>query len=304
MPNSSRPQQRSLKIVLSTALVLVLGAVLVWALSVQKGIDDTTFSGELAKSWVDQQCAFGYRMTGSDTNYRTALLISNELKTLGWQVRFQEFEYMATTVRNILAWKGEGDAILLGAHYDTRREADAENSDIPVLGANDGASGVAVLLELARVINVEKTGKRLYFAFFDAEDNGRLDGWDWIVGSSYMAAHWGENDEQPLQQAIIIDMIGDNDLNVYWEINSDLDINRQIWQTANQLGYSDKFIPRTKYAIFDDHIPFIQMGVPAIDIIDFDYPYWHTTQDTPDKVSETSLEIVGKTLLTWLESDE
>src|SRR5690606_27946319 len=110
------------------------------------------------------------------------------------------FEYMGTPVRNILAWKGDGaPALMLGAHYDTRRAADEEDPTVPVLGANDGASGVAVLLELARTLDIDAEGRRLYLAFFDAEDNGRLNGWEWIVGSTYMAAHWGEAGEPELE---------------------------------------------------------------------------------------------------------
>ena len=125
---------------------------------------------------------------------------------------------------------------LIGAHYDTRRSADAEDPTKPVLGANDGASGVAVLLELARVIDVNWSGQSIYLAFFDAEDNGRLDGWDWIVGSSYMAAHWGENGEKPLQNAIIVDMIGDSDLNIYMEQNSDPDLNARNMEYSKSAG--------------------------------------------------------------------
>ncbi|MDF1514226.1 MAG: M28 family peptidase, partial [Anaerolineae bacterium] len=206
---------------------------------------------------------------------------------------------MNTQVRNILAWKGQGPALLLGAHYDTRRSADQEDPSHMVMGANDGASGVAVLLELARVLNIDKTGNLVYLAFFDAEDNGRIDGWDGIVGSRYMVAHWGEREEEPLQQAVIIDMIGDTDLSVYMEKNSDPVLMQEIWQTAGALGYGSYIIPQYKYAIIDDHIPFMDAGVAAVVIIDFDYPYWHTTQDTPDKVSVDSLHIIGSTLQSW-----
>ncbi|OGO66478.1 MAG: hypothetical protein A2029_08985 [Chloroflexi bacterium RBG_19FT_COMBO_47_9] len=97
-------------------------------------------------------------------------------------------------------------------------------------------------------------------------------------------------------------MIGDADLNIYWERNSNEVITKEIWSTASDLGYSDIFIPEYKYKIIDDHIPFLRAGIPAVDIIDFDYPYWHTTEDTPDKVSSESLAIIGNTLLHWLET--
>jgi glutaminyl-peptide cyclotransferase len=77
-------------------------------------------------------------------------------------------------------------------------------------------------------------------------------------------------------------------------------LNREIWDSAESIGYADYFLPYEKYAILDDHVPFLEAGIPAVDIIDFDYAYWHTTSDTPDKVSGNSLEIVGKTLIAWL----
>jgi glutaminyl-peptide cyclotransferase len=95
-------------------------------------------------------------------------------------------------------------------------------------------------------------------------------------------------------------MIGDKDLNVYQERNSDPELTRQIWSQANSLGYSDRIIPQVKYAILDDHIPFRDAGIPAVDMIDFDYPYWHTRGDTADKVSADSLKVIGDTLTAWL----
>jgi hypothetical protein len=95
-------------------------------------------------------------------------------------------------------------------------------------------------------------------------------------------------------------MIGDADLNIYREKNSDPTLTDQIWKAAKELGFEDKFIDHKKYDMLDDHTPFIEKGIPAVDIIDFDYPYWHTTQDTADKVSSTSLAVVGNTLLKWL----
>lgn len=260
------------------------------------------FDGARAYEWVERQCALGYRITGTEANLQAGDMFLAELEALGWETREQVFTYMDTPVRNILAWRGEGPAVMIGAHYDTRRSADEEDPSVPVLGANDGASGVAVLLELARVLDMERVPNRVYLAFFDAEDNGRLDGWDWIVGSSYMAAHWGEAGEPPLEAMILVDMVGDADQNIYYERYSDPDLSIALWELAAELGYGDRFIPAHKYAIIDDHIPFLRAGVPAVDIIDFDYPYWHTTQDTPDKVAAESLEAVGRVVQAWLET--
>jgi len=95
-------------------------------------------------------------------------------------------------------------------------------------------------------------------------------------------------------------MIGDADLNIYKERNSDQGLVDEIWSVAAALGYEQTFIPEPKYSMIDDHTPFLQAGIPAVDIIDFDYPYWHTTQDTVDKVSAESLGIVGATLQEWI----
>ena len=264
---------------------------------------DAVFDGEKAYEWVVIQCEMGYRITGTETSIRAGDTFSTTLDALGWRVRDQRFDYKGTPVRNLLAWKGEGPGVLIGAHYDTRREADEDptHPNQPILGANDGASGVAVLLELARTLDVQATDRTVYLAFFDAEDNGYLDGWDWIVGSSYMAAHWGENGERPLEAVVVVDMIGDRDQNIYYDRNSDPDLSQTLWEIADEQGYGDRFIPQYRYAILDDHVPFMRRGVTAVDIIDFDYPYWHTTEDTVDKVSAASLEAVGRTVESWLE---
>ncbi len=261
-----------------------------------------TFSGEEAYHWIIAQCELGYRTPGSEAHRQVGDLIVEQLRTLGWQTREQRFTYRDTPIRNLLAWQGEGPAVLLGAHYDTRPSADEEDPDVPVMGANDGASGVAVLLELARVLDAPSTGQRVYLAFFDAEDSGGLDGWDWIVGSSHMAERWGEGGEPPLKAVVVVDMIGDRDLQIHYEYHSDVELQESIWRVADDLGYGDSIIPTYKYAILDDHIPFLRRGIPAVVMIDFDYPYWHTTQDTPDKVAPQSLEAVGRTLQVWLES--
>jgi Zn-dependent M28 family amino/carboxypeptidase len=153
---------------------------------------------------------------------------------------------------------------------------------------------VAVLLELARVLPEDSLST--WLVFFDAEDNGRIEGWDWILGSQ---AFVDELDFRP-EAAIIVDMIGDADQNIYIERNSNPKLVDEIWTVASDLGYEQSFIPEPKYSMLDDHTPFLQAGIPAIDIIDFDYPYWHTTADTLDKVSANSLEAVGRTLQVWI----
>jgi glutaminyl-peptide cyclotransferase len=217
----------------------------------------------------------------------------------GWIVELQESEAMGQPIRNIIARRSDLPAeIILGAHYDTRLFADADPDPAqrtePVPGGNDGASGVAVLLEMARTLPDD--GLPVWLVFFDAEDNGRIEGWDWILGSR---AFVSQNTLSP-QAVVIVDMIGDADLQIYMETNSDPALRAEIWQAAADLGYGHVFIPRSKYSMLDDHTPFLEAGLPAVDIIDFDYPYWHTVADTADKVSAESLQIVGETLQLWI----
>ena len=258
-----------------------------------------SFDGERAYQDVKTQVSFGPRVPGTEGHAQIQAWIMTELAAAGWQVEIQESQALGHPIENIVA-KRNADApqIILGAHYDTRMFADndpdpAQHTNF-VPGANDGASGVAVLLELARTLPTDTVP--VWLVFFDAEDNGRIEGWEWILGSREFVRN---NPVQP-RAAIIVDMVGDADLNIYKERNSNPDLTDEIWGVAKALGYESKFIPEYKFSMIDDHTPFIEAGIPAVDIIDFDYPYWHTIQDTPDKVSAASLEVVGETVRTWV----
>ena len=259
-----------------------------------------SFDGSRAFADVETQVAFGPRSTGSPGHEQLRAWIQDEIVQSGWQVEVQASETMGHTVYNIIAKNSDQPPqIIVGAHYDSRLFADhdpdpAKQSE-PVPAANDGASGVAVLLELAR--SLPKDTVPVWLVFFDAEDNGRIEGWDWILGSREFVKN---NPAVRPQAVVIVDMIGDADLNIYKERNSNAAITDEIWAVAKELGYEDKFIPEYKFSMLDDHTPFLEAGIPAVDIIDFDYPYWHTTQDTPDKVSAESLEAVGMTVGTWI----
>ncbi len=259
-----------------------------------------SFDAQRAYQHVLTQIDFGPRTPGSTAQEYFIEYASNELENFGWQVEIQNTEIMGHSIRNIIARRGTGpEWVILGAHYDSRfhadEDADPTKAAQPVAGANDGASGVAVLLELARVIP-QDINKEIWLVFFDAEDQGRLPGWDWILGSrAFVQELVGKPDA-----VVVIDMIGDSDLNIYREMASDQSLTDEIWETAANLGFSGTFIDENKYSILDDHVPFIDAGIPAIDIIDIEYDYWHTSEDTADKVSLRSLEIIGMTLLTWL----
>jgi glutaminyl-peptide cyclotransferase len=294
-------KQRSIVILLSIIGVLLLTASGCYARSTpaQTEAAPAVFDGQHAYEDVKTQVAFGPRSPGTQGHDQLRAWIQKELESAGWQVEVQESEALGHPVRNIVARRGEQPPqIVIGAHYDSRMYAD-NDPDLskrtePVPAANDGASGVAVLLGLAR--SLPKSSVPVWLVFFDAEDNGRIQGWDWILGSR---AFVKKNPIQP-RAAVVVDMIGDADLNIYREQNSNEEITNEIWKTAKDLGYGDKFIDTSKYSMIDDHTPFLEAGIPAVDLIDFDYPYWHTTQDTPDKVSAQSLKAVGDTLLAWV----
>ncbi|MCE7858543.1 MAG: hypothetical protein DYG86_02005 [Chloroflexi bacterium CFX2] len=258
-----------------------------------------TFDGERALADVEVQVAMGPRTPGSAGHAQVREWMRTELENTGWLVEVHEAERLGHPIYNIIAKKGgELPQIILAAHYDTRFFADHDPVETkrsePVPGANDGASGVAVLLELARILPDDTVP--VWLVFFDAEDNGRIEGWDWILGSRAFV------EEIPVRPraVIIVDMVGDADLNLYYERNSDVTLRAEIWKTAERLGYGDIFIPSEKHSMLDDHTPFLEKGIPAVDIIDFDYPYWHTTEDTADKVSADSLKAVGDTLWHWV----
>jgi Zn-dependent M28 family amino/carboxypeptidase len=291
----------------SIALYLtVIGLLLViavgwyaYALRSQPEPASVSFDGNRAYADVQTQVAFGPRMPGTDGHAQIVAWMRAELESAGWQVEVQESEALGHPVQNIVAKRGDANPqIIVGAHYDSRMFADndpnPENRTQPVPAANDGASGVAVLLELARTL--PKDSVPTWLVFFDAEDNGRIEGWDWILGSREFVKN---NVIQP-RAVIVIDMIGDADLNIYKERNSNPELTDEIWSVAKNLGYENQFIPSYKFSMEDDHTPFLEAGIPAVDLIDFDYPYWHTIADTPDKVSAASLEAVGKTLWTWI----
>jgi Zn-dependent M28 family amino/carboxypeptidase len=294
-------KNRSIAVYLTIIGFLFIAAIgwYVFAFLTQPEPVPASFDGERAYTDVQTQVAFGPRIPGSEGHAKIQAWMREELVKAGWQVEAQESEALGHPIQNIVAKRGdESPQIIIGAHYDTRMFADNDpdpaNHSLPVPGANDGASGVAVLLELARTLPQDTVP--VWLVFFDAEDNGRIDGWDWILGSTEFVKN---NPLQP-QAVVIVDMIGDADLNIYKEKNSNAELTDEIWEIAQELGYESVFIPEYKYSILDDHTPFLRAGIPAIDIIDFDYPYWHTLQDVPENVSAASLKAVGETLHTWV----
>lgn len=283
------------------AFELIFVALFVFALVACTG-GERRFSGKRALAHVRALCEIGPRPVGSKENAKAAEYIARVLERHGWQVEVQSFAYSGVPVRNVIGTKGQGPVIILGAHFDTRPVADKDPADrsLPVMGANDGGSGTAVLLELARVLGKRATDQaQVKLAFFDAEDRGELGGWPWCVGSEHMARTLTSRPAY----VVVVDMVGDDDQRIYYEWSSTLWLSEKLWQTAERLGYSQHFIPEHRYSIIDDHTPFLQRGMNAALIIDFDYPYWHTRYDTLDKISADSLQRVGDVLETLLEGE-
>lgn len=285
---------------ITAGMVVVILVAVIWTMLGQTGMT-RIFDGERAYKDVVRQVEFGPRVPGSQAHAQTVDWITAELKKAGWQVEILEQPISGRTARNIVARRGSADRlIILGAHYDCRQYADQDPDPSkhiePVPGANDGASGVAVLLELARTLP-PKLDKEVWLVFFDLEDQGYVNGQNYAEGSTAFAASLTRQPEA----VVVVDMIGDADQDIYYERSSDRPLSYLIWQTAADLGYGKTIIQKDKHMLLDDHTPFLQKGIAAVDMIDFDYPYWHTTGDTPDKVSAESLMAVGNTLWNWIQ---
>ncbi|MCH7588362.1 MAG: M28 family peptidase [Chloroflexi bacterium] len=257
------------------------------------------FDGQQAYVLIEKQLEFGPRIPGTDAHKAAGDWILRQLQENGWETSEQNFAVDEIVGRNLIAKsaKNASALIILGAHYDTRAFADRDIDQPldPVPGANDGGSGTAVLLELSRILRPENFNFELWLVFFDAEDGGGLENRNWILGSTHFAAILTRRP----QAVIIVDMVGDSDLNIYYERNSDNVLREEIWRIAQENGFSS-FISTPKYAMLDDHTPFLRLGIPAVDIIDFDYAYWHTVADTIEQVSAESLQQVGRTLEIWI----
>jgi len=261
--------------------------------------DENGFDGEKALGHVKTQVAFGPRIPGTNESLNFQEYLISALADNGWIVESQSFVYENTSITNIIAKNSsQQPSIILGTHFDTRaisdRDPDPDKRSSPVPGANDGGSGTAILLELSR--HLLENNQSIWLVFFDAEDQGNLAGWEWSVG----ATNFVENLTSIPEEVIIIDMVGDIDLNIFYEANSSKELSYQLWDIADEMGYGDVFIKKEKYSIIDDHLPFIEKGIPTVLIIDLDYEMWHTTQDDISHISTESMRTVGNVLLAYL----
>jgi len=298
--------------------ISVVSAVLA-ILYADRGMPQSPKTGELsarrAYRYLLKVCRLGPRVSGSKGMAAQQKLISNHFVKLGAAVRFQSFDVRhpttgrAVRMNNIIvSWNPRArQRVLIACHYDTRPYPDRDRSNPrgQFLGANDGASGVALLMEMGHQMKHLKTGYGVDFVFFDGEELVYGNVGKYFHGSEHFARDY--RDHPPGHRyvyGVLVDMVADKDLNLPMEKNSVKyapRLTRSIWTTARRLNIKE-FSATIKHELLDDHLPLNRIAkIPTCDIIDFDYPYWHTTEDTPRKCSGKSLVTVGRVLTAWLE---
>jgi glutaminyl-peptide cyclotransferase len=264
------------------------------------------FDGSSAFKYLETQVGFGPRIPGTKAHQREAAWLDSLLRQRADTLIVQSWIHVTAggdslPLTNFIARfkPGAGKRILYLAHWDSRPTADSPistDSTKPVPGANDGASGVALLLGVADVLKRSPPDIGVDLLFVDGEDYGDFTKTpkDVLIGSRYYAAHQVPG-PQPLY-AVLFDLIADKDLQIFQEGNSLIgapEVVELVWDTAKDLGYAGTFVATPKHTLIDDHLELQKAGIRAIDVVDFDYPAWHTKDDTIDKVSAASLKIVG-----------
>ncbi|MDX1530417.1 MAG: M28 family peptidase [Rhodothermales bacterium] len=309
-------------LLLALALLVVGAAGIVLVMRSNSPFDEPrpAFSGARALQHVERQVAFGPRVPGTDAHERARAYYREVLTPYADRVVAQPFTYTtpdsARTLSgtNLIASFGleAGRRVLLSAHYDTRpfadRDPDPARRTEPVPGANDGASGVAVLLELARILHANPLPYGVDVVLFDLEDAGdyeRTDstGTPFAIGSEQFVQM---NPEYRPAWGLLLDMVGDRDLRIPKEgysLQYARPVVERVWAAAERVG-ADAFVDRPGQAVSDDHVPFLRRGIPVVDLIHTPFPdTWHTTADTPDRVSAESLEQVGEVVVEVLYGD-
>lgn len=270
------------------------------------------FDNDKAYAYILEQCAFGARVPNSKAHDKCEEYLYDKLLEYTDVVKKQKFTHIdekrgdTLYLTNLIAsfYPKQSKRILLGAHWDCRPWADMESDsslhDSAVLGANDGASGVALLLTVAEIIKNYPPDMGVDIIFFDGEDYGTYSqSEEWLLGSKYFTEHIGNYRPHYM---ILVDMIADTDLNIHKDYYSNTYagwlVNR-VWQAA-ELEQSKHFYPDIKHTVYDDHVPFLFVGIPAVVIIDMDYEWWHTINDIPENCSAESLGEAGRVVVRML----
>jgi hypothetical protein len=278
--------------------------------------------GQRAYGYLKKICEIGPRTAGSEANARQREMVKAHFQKMGAVVREQPFQVehpqngQLLTMKNLVgAWHPERtQRVVIGAHYDTRPHPDEERTPerhaLPFIGANDGASGVALLMEIAHHLNDLETTVGVDLVLFDAEElvfgnNPRVG--EYFLGSMefariYTAQVTAKRIPWRYRAGIVLDMVGGRDLKIDQEPNSKqyaFSVMREVWSVARRLG-ATAFRDQPGREVLDDHLPLNKARIPTIDLIDFNYPFWHTADDLPENCSAESLEEVGKVVTTWL----
>jgi hypothetical protein len=267
----------------------------------------TAFDGQSAFTYLTAQCNLGTREPGSQGHKAAKAYFEAFLKRQKGKYCRVDFTWkdprtgksLSLTNFHIVFPGRTKKRVLLCAHWDTRpwadRDPDPLRRTLPIPGANDGASGVAVLMALCSLLTLRPAEQTVEVVFFDGEDSGR-DGHEYFcIGSRHFAK---TADPSKYTYAVLLDLVGEKDLRITKEAHSVQSapwLVRRIFSLAHDQKL-DCFVDLPGPAVYDDHIPLIEKGIPAVDLIDFDYPHWHTMADTPDKCSPKSLECVGTLL--------
>jgi len=268
------------------------------------------FDGVAALGYVETQVGFGPRVPNTKGHQQAGDWILARLRTMADSVEVQSWSHVTQrgdtlAMRNFIGRfrPGDNERILYVAHWDSRPVADKSanlgEQRMPIPGANDGGSGVALLLGVADVLARMPPALGVDLLFVDGEDYGSFPNVDVLLGSTHYAENLDSQDQRPLF-AVVWDMIGDKDLRIPQEQNSlrgAPEVVQRVWAKANDLGYGRYFPDAAGPYIDDDHMPLQRAGIRTIDVIDFSYGpnngFWHTLEDTVDKVSAESLQIVG-----------
>jgi glutaminyl-peptide cyclotransferase len=262
------------------------------------------FNGARAYEFTAKAVGFGPRPPDSAANHKLQAYILAQLKTRGCAISEDSFVAKApqgpVPMKNIICkFPGQsGKAIVFSGHYDTKT--------IPgFVGANDGGSSTGFLLEMGEALAGSVRKDDVYLVFFDGEEAyGEWSDANSLYGSRHLAEKWAEDGTLRKVKALInVDMIGDKELSLAWNSGSSPALQMLVWGTAARMGYAENF-PHTGGVTGDDHVPFIDRGVQALDLIDFEGDFWHTTRDTMDKLGVKSFQILGNVLMTVLKELE
>ncbi len=285
-----------------------------------QSVEHAAFSGDSAYAYVARQVEFGPRVPNTAAHRAAGDWLIGELRRHGAEVveqplRLRAFDGTMLDARNIMGQYNPdaSERLLLLAHWDCRPWADEDDDESrhkqPVDGANDGASGVGVLLEIARQLGRQAPSKGVDILFVDAEDWGSSGDEDsWALGAQAFVENPPVAGYLP-KEGILLDMVGGKDACFYREYFSDRSagaLNSRLWQIAGQLGYSSRFPNASGFAVTDDHVRFIEAGIPTVDIIEYNReaggfnPRWHTSSDTMEGISAETLQAVGSVVAEYI----